>query len=723
MSLEPQDILKLHQRDRDYRSDILDERITDLHFARWGQADDVLSEICTTEFNGQYDILSKERKRLQAEFRQNEIEVKFRNKNSDNDQSDEIMQGKYRTDRRLSKSKQCFQIAQDDLIDCGYGAWRFITEEEDEEDTLNTRIVVRREAIPEAIRKVFWDCNSNLLDKSDASRCSIIHDFDEDGYHEFLRENDIDEDEVSFVSFDQPYESIYELFYNTPYRYPFFDKYKKNLSILEFYNLEPIKTTYYQYIDEEGTPFILEKSDAKEMGLGEPIRKRTKTQKRCFKYLFNGIQILKRTEVPGGMIPVVPAYAERNFVNGVENFFGLVKAAKDPQILINSAFNYMASMMMFSPVPKPEYDPREIENHEHLYEDHNNHTSAYHLRNKYYTDDNGEILDFSNPTYTQPVQMPPAVATLAAQLPGLMEMITNPGITKEAAETSISGVALQTIQEEIGIMSYIILDNWGESMRRDGEIYASMSAEIDDVERKVILTNNDGTTREEIINKNTFQMGVDEEGFPSVEIAIENKIAGERFDIHFDVGPSYSSRRQAVLANLKELYNTLPDTDPIKNIVLLNILSKQDGEGMDEINKMARFDLLSRGLPGFEPQTEEEQAFLQQLQAQQAQQGEQPDPNVLIGIAENKKADAAQLEAEVKVQKNEIDAFNAETKRLQVEVDAQETGADITKKEAETSSIQLDNAKKTEEIVEAELRNRIQSLELQELLRLGQSLI
>jgi len=579
-------------QDRDSVEEVLDERITDLHFARWGQADDLLSEICTTEFQGQFDIVSRERKRLQAEFRQNEVEVKFRNKSKDDDNIDEIMQGKYRTDRRLSKSKQCFQIAQDDAIDCGYGAWRLVTEEEDDQNTLSTNLEVRREAIPEAIRKVFWDCNSVLYDKSDATRCSVIHDFDELAYKRFLEENDIDEEDVSFVSFDSPYESIYELYFNRPFRYPFFNNGNKKINILEYYQLEPVKTTYYQYMDvATGQPFIITKESAKEQGLGEPMNKRTKTEKQCFKYLFNGVEILKRTKVPGGMIPIVPAYGERNFVNGTENFYGIVKTLKDPQTLINSAFNYLASMMMFSPVPKPVFDPREIEGHEHLWENANNQTYAYQLKNKLYVDESGNQIPFAQEN-TQPPQIPPAVANIIGAMPQMMDLLSNPGITNEAAETSISGVALQQIREEIGIMSYIYLDNWAESMRRDGEIYAAMAAEVYDVERTVIVTNADGTTTEEVINAAQFIPTMDMFGQIEFQTVQVNKVYDERFDVHFDIGPSYKSQRDATLNNLKDMYISMDPADPVRLVIMLYFVSKQQGEGNNKLKLISNLTRL-----------------------------------------------------------------------------------------------------------------------------------
>lgn len=665
MSLELEEILTLYDTDRDYRSPILDERIPDLHFARFGQNDDSMSETCTTEFVGQFDIISRERKRVQAELRQNGVEIRFRAKDADNDDLDEIMQGKYRTDSLDSKSKQVFSIAQDDAIDCGFGAWRLVTEEEDECDILSTNLDIRRKAIPEAIRKVFFDADSILMDKSDAKHCSVITVFTEKGYEDFLKDHDIDPDDIAFSTFDDPYESIYRRF-GFGFIYPLFNKGDKSISILEFYKLEPEKQIWYIYEDVSGEGLAIPKNDAIERGLGEPLRKKTLIKNVCFKYLVNGVEILKRTKVPGGMIPIIPTYGERNFVDGVENFFGIVKAVKDPQKLINAALNYMASLMMFSPVPKPEFDPKEIEGLENFHEGAANaHNLAYQLRNKVWKDPNGgELIQFPTPTYSQPVQIPPAVSQLIATLIPITDQILNPGLTQDAFKTQASGVALQEIKDQIGMMTYIFLDNFAESKRRDAEVYAAMASEVFDVERDLVLTNPDGTTTIETINRPEFDMEL-------IEEFTKNPVCGQRFNVSYKIGATYATQRDAALGNLKELFTTLPPGDPMQNFVMLSILSKQDGEGLEELNKAARFQLLALGMPGVEPQTEEEEEYLQQL-AEQAQ-NQPPDP-----VQQALEQQAA------------IEAKNANTNEMKGIATARKDVATAEKTEAETEQIEFE---------------------------------
>lgn len=680
--LENSDINKFYQQDRSAIQDILDERIPDLHFARYGQNDDVDSASSSTEFVGEFNIISRERKRIQSELRQNQVEVKFRSLDDDDDDLDDLMQGMYRTDRRNSKSKQTFQIAQDDVIDCGYGAWRLYTDDVTD-NLVNTDQEVKREPIPEAIRKVFWDADALMADKSDAKRCSVIHEFTRSGYEDFLEENEIDTDKIIYVSFDKPYQSIYEQF-NGASLYPFFNSEYEKLTVLEFYSIESKMETHYIYRREDGSLYSMKKQEAdQQINTNEPEGTKRVRVARCYKYLTNGIEILKRTEVPGGKIPIIPVYGERNFVNGKENFYGIVKAAKDPQKLLNSCLNYLANMMMFSPVPKPEFDPRELEGINPQFHEGgaNNSDYAYVQRNKYYTDDeSGQVLDFVNATYTRSPEIPTSVAQLMQILPQLTDNILNPGVTEESFDTDASGVALQEIKEVIGMMTFIFLDNFAEAMRRDGEVWAAMKSAITDTERNVIVTNADGTTGKERVMQEEMSVEFDQFGEIQINQNYRNDIRNAKFNVYYDIGPSYQSQRSAVLGNLKELFATLPDGHPVKDVVMLNILSKQDGEGMDEINQFARYSLLEQGLPGFEPQNEAEEEFVNKMMQEQS---EQTDPMQELVEVEKQKVQIQSLESASKAKLNEEKAKTEQFNRLQKLAETELTKAEAAEKEAQ----------------------------------------
>lgn len=734
-------ILKRYEKDRTTQQPVRDERIPDLAFARWSQNDDDLQEcIGTNEFIGEFNIISRERKMVQAEFRQNEVEVKFRHTKDDNDELDKFVQRKYRTDRRLSKSRQCFTVAQDDAMDCGFGAWRMHTVDQDVENELDTRLDIRRAPIPEAIRSVFFDSASLLADKSDARWCSVITRYDDDSYLEFLKKNGIEE--TGFISFDNPYQSIYEEFYGTGMQYPLYSQGQNEIYLLEFYEIEDVKVVYwlYQGIDADtGIEKInaIPEDEAKKAGFAAPFRKKTIQKKKCVKYITNGVDILLTSDVPGGMIPIIPLYGERNFVNGMENFYGLVKAAKDPQKLINAAYNYLTSLMLFTPVPKPVLDPREIEGVEDDWNDANNHLLAYLRKNKTYVTEDGKELPFVQ-EYTQPAPVPPAVAALLQALPALTDSILNPGVTEASFDSNMSGLALKEVKEQLGVMRYIFLDNWNESMRRDGEIYAAMLAETSDTTQAYILTNEDGTTTTEFANEQFFNV-------ETMSLDIKIPLNGAKFNVYSNVGASYSSQRDASLENLKAIYATMPPGDPLQEVVMLAILSRQDGEGLEELKKVARFQLLGLGLPGIEAQTDEERKYMAMLEQKKAEaaQNPQPSPEMVAAQAMAQEAQAKIMDSETKqmdAQTKQMDAqtkqyqvmsgaennqdkalismFDAETKRGAVQVQAEVAGATIDNTRADIANKALDVQLKQQDLLDKEMLSRIKNMSTSDIINL-----
>jgi hypothetical protein len=463
---------------------------------------------------------------------------------------------------------------------------------------------------------------------------------------------------------------------------------------------------FYQYLsidmetgEEKIVPML--KKDALALdGAPEPFRKKKVKVKCCKKYVTNGVKVLKESVVPGGMIPIIPIFGERNFCNGVENFYGIVKAAKDPQVLFNASMNYTASLMMRSPHQKPVIDPREIEGYDE-WNTPNDPNHAYMRKNKTFADSDGVNKQFM-PEYTQPPQVAPAVAQLQQGLLPIMDMILNPGVTEDSFDSNMSGVAFDKVEKQIGILRYIMLDNYGDSMLRFAEVYAAMVCDTYDTPRKVVVTNRDGTTAMKKVNEETFDAALGAS-------IIKNELKGAKFSAYSKIAPSHQTERDSALANLKEIYSSYVDPNqPMAQLTLLQILSMQDGDGLEDLNKVARFQALQMtmqmGIP-LEPKTKEEEEYVMQLQ-QQAQQPEQPPLEAQIALMQEEtrqlqaqqsmlkeqnmaqanqiKAYQAQTGAQNDQAKTQIDMFNAETKRGDMQINAQEAGANINNTEMDT---------------------------------------
>jgi hypothetical protein len=320
------------------------------------------------------------------------------------------------------------------------------------------------------------------------------------------------------------------------------------------------------------------------------------------------------------------------------------------------------------------------------------------------------------------------------QMPALMDSILNPGVTEDSFNSNMSGVAMQQVRDQIGIMRFILLDNYGESMQRTAEIYAAMASDTFDTERSLVVTNEDGTTAQKKVNEKSFDVAM-------MRQVIKNDLTTASFNIYSKVGPSYQSQREQEAATLREIYTNFSDpNDPIAKLTLYSIIGKSTGSGSEELAKAARFQALSMGLPGIEPQTEEEQQFVMQMQQQAAQQQEQPplEAQILLMQEQTKQLQAQQamLKEQNMAQANEIKAYQAQTgaqndqantmlkqfdsesKRMEVQVKAQEAGAKIGNTEMDTVKKGVDAQLAQADLAEKQLDMDIRNMPTEELVRL-----
>jgi hypothetical protein len=114
----------------------------------------------------------------------------------------------------------------------------------------------------------------------------------------------------------------------------------------------------------------------------------------------------------------------------------------------------------------------------------------------------------------------------------------------------------------------------------------------------------------------------------------ENDLSRADMDVAVDVGPSSSTKRQAMV---KAITNMLMITeDPqTKQVLTAFALRNMEGEGLADLNEFYRRQLVGIGV--FEP-TEEDKKRMEE-----AKQAEQPDPN-----AEYLKAEAAKSMAQAR---------------------------------------------------------------------------
>lgn len=666
--LEFEDIHKMHEAAKNYNEQRRQEAQNELYFYWISHYSDAWRNALPLRFQGQFDQLRKAGRKIMADLNANQVRADFQPIDGTDEDMGDFLDRMYRTDSRRNDSREAFHNAINECVPCGFGAWRLVTEYET--DLIgDTKQVIRRVPIYEANASVFFDPASKRLDKSDARWVQVLSAYTKDDY-DSLKE-DLDGDDGCMDSGFSPITSDQGLSQWTGDN--------DEIHVVEHYQRYQKKTTIHFYRDlfGEETAFyddqVKENRQALEDAGYIPITKKSIKRWCVEKYIVSGEGILDKQEVAGTHLPVVPYYGERAFVDGVEHYEGITRLAQDPQRLRNFMMSYLADIVSTSPRQKPIFYPEQIAGHEYMYEENGA--------------DNNYPYYLANPMTINGVQLPPGPVSIMPEtalpqaLVAAIQMMTEAtadvaqsGAPNSIADVNLSGNAISQISAMLDEQSTTYQEHFKYAIRRDAEIYSGMVPDIYDIPRKVTLTAQDGSREDAYVMQSIVDLD-------TAETKVLNDLRTARFEVFAEIGMAYESQKQQQRQELTQLLQSTDPMNPVYNGLLLKYIELSDGPENEDLKKYAKNQLILNGYR--EPETEEEIAMVQQ--AQEASQ--QPDPNMALAMAEQTKAEADVLKAQV-------DQFNAETKRLEVMLKAQELGITLDLKQADLTGKQIDNMQK-----------------------------
>ncbi|MBN3043341.1 portal protein [Pectobacterium brasiliense] len=608
------------------------EAKNDLFFSRVSQWDDWLTQYTTLQYRGQFDVVRPVVRKLVAEMRQNPIDVLYRPKDGADPDSADTLMGMYRTDMRHNSAKIAVNVAVREQVEAGVGAWRIVTEYEDQDPTSNNQII-RREPIHSACSCVIWDSNSKQMDKSDARHCTVIHSMSRNGWEDFAEENDLD-------ASNQPS-------FQSPNNWVFPWLTQDTIHIAEFYEVVEKKETAFIYQDPlTGEPVSYFKRDIKDVidELAErgmvKIAERQIKRKRVYKTLLSCTDIYKDKQlIAGEHIPIVPVFGEWGFVESKEVYEGVVRLTKDGQRLRNMIMSFNADIVARTPKKKPIFWPEQIAGYEQMYSGTDDYPFYYLNR----TDENNGDLPAQPIAYMENPEVPQANAYMLEAATNAVKEVATLGVDAEAVNGG--QVAFETVNQlnmRSDLETYVFQDNLATAMRRDGEIYQSIVNDIYDVPRNVTITLEDGSEKD-------VQLLAEMVDLSTGQHVVMNDIRG-RFETYTDVGPSFQSMKQQNRAEIQELLTKVPPGTPEWQMLLLQYFTLLDGKGVEMMREYANKQLVIMGLK--KPETPEEIQMVQQAQ----QQPQEPSPE--------------QTQAQGVYLQGQAELLKAQNQQMQIQVDA-----------------------------------------------------
>lgn len=582
--------------------------------------------------------------RIINEYRNNRITVDFVSKDgTKNDDLADTCDGLYRADEQDSGAEEAYDNAFEEAVGGGFGAFRLRACEEDEEDEENERQRIKIEPIFDADSCVFFDLDAKRQDKADANHCFVLTSMTHDAYKEEYGDDpaswnkDITNSEFDWCTPDIVYVAEYYVV----------DKVKEKQHIFVL-----IDGTEQRHIADEleDDPSILERLNA--TGAQE-LRVRTLERRKVHKYLLSGSKVLEDCGyIAGRHIPIVPVYGKRWYIDNKERCMGHVRLCKDAQRLKNMQLSRLGEIAALSPIEKPIMAPEQVDGLEHMWANDNLVNNPYLLANPL-TDASGQLVAQGPMAYTKPPQVPPSLAALLQLTDADIRELLGNQEQGEKINANVSAEAIDRVQNQLGMQSYIYIDNFAKAIKRCGAIWLSMAKELYVEEGRRMKTIG---KQDEVDSAELSRPVIGESG-----IEYENDLTKASFDVGVDVGPTSSSKKSAIVRQLQALLPFTNDPDDLK-VLLAMIYMNMEGEGIKDFRNYYRKYLVKIGV--VEPTDEEQQELIV------AAQNQPPDPQAEL-------ANALAQESQAKAMKAQADTYLTAAKTEQTKADTAKTIASM----------------------------------------------
>ncbi|MCK5020328.1 MAG: hypothetical protein KAS32_25035 [Candidatus Peribacteraceae bacterium] len=262
-----------------------------------------------------------------------------------------------------------------------------------------------------------------------------------------------------------------------------------------------------------------------------------------YKYIVTGDKVIDGPhKIMSSMIPVGRAAGRTLEVGDYTIYRGLIRDAKDAQMMANYWISTIAESLTTAPKAPYIVTAKQVAGYEKIWQNSSRVNYAY-LPFNVDTDAPGLV-----PQRTPPAFLPEAAFIQYQQ----MGADTKNTIGLQDASLGIqtgdrSGIALQTEERQGNVQTFEFVDNLNDAIAHSGKIMLEMIPNVYDTRRIVRLLNPDGSTEEVILN-NRIQDPQD-----SFNVLTENEMAVGKYDIRVETGPSFTTKRQETARQLLEL--------------------------------------------------------------------------------------------------------------------------------------------------------------------------
>ena len=609
----------------------------------------------------QFDMVSGHINKFQGDWINNRVNVEFKpDDEGTSDDDAELQSGIYRADFRDGSGDMAVDQAVHELSHTGYGCYKITTRFEDDSDAENDRQRVEFAPLYSSYNLVVWHDAAKRPDKRDALRCTVLTPTTRASFEEQYP----DKQPVSAYTPDTDFHSNSwfssrnikdDIYIATRY-----DIVRKKEKVFIYNNLATSKKEIWSKEDHDDIKDELAADEFREF-----VRERTIIKQSVWKSVFSGDEYLDMPRrIAGKYIPIIPMYAYRSYIDGVEWYKGFVRPLKDPARLWNMLLNQMAEQSASSGTGTPMFDPDQMsEEYEDQWADRG--TPKSWLPVDSIKDGDGNVTHTGPVGILEAARLDPSITALTTFLPEMFKEMTG-STPQDTLDPNASGKAINAILKRENLGTVSVMNNIAKALEWGGEVYTWIASEIYNESRMMRLIGKDGS----ISQKRIMGTVIDEE---TGELKTANDITKKRFKTYADVGPQYETQNEETVENLKGMAEMMKDTQigqQFMPVIISMMIEKMPGVGLGPLRDMARKHMLVQDV--IKPETDEEKQFVQQLKQQQGRDQGDEQKQFLAAVTEQASAQAQEAMASAR----------------QKDSDSIDNLASAGKKAAETAKIQ-----------------------------------
>jgi hypothetical protein len=598
----------------------------------------------------------------------------------------QVIQGVVRHIETKSDADVAYSTAGDHQCTVGRGYVRVITDYEDD-DPLNMNQEIRIERVANPF-SVYIDPSTRKPDGSDARYGFVVEDIPKDEYKFRYPDSEMAQlADFTSAGNDQP-EWMPE----------------GNVRIAEYFYVEETRESIVIIANAEGLKQQVPRSAFGSMDdLPEEftlIAEREITRRQVKWALINGVEILEGddlktsgTDWPGKYIPLVPVLGDEININGVTDYRGIVRDARDPQRMYNYWVSAETEMIALAPRAPFVAAEGQFEGHEAKWR-------AANVRNFPYLEYKPKTVSGQLAPPPQRQSWEPPIQAMTAAIAQSDNDLKATGGFNDASlgqrGPQESGKALRARQQQDEMANSHYLDNLGRAVRQVGRIVVDLIPRIYDTARVMRIIGDDEQQRSVMVFAGEENQPTQDEMQqlpPGVEGVYD--VGMGRYDVSVSVGPSFQTRRQEAVDSLVQFVQAYPNAFPMIGDLLAE---NMDWPGAKQVAARLKKMLPPRLQDDVDPRDvpPEVQARMQQIegQLQQIQQAYQKAQETI-------KTDRVKRESQVAIKERELAAEAASQERdLQAKLQLEEI-----KQQGESARLMAKtDQQRASEILQTEIR-------------------